>query len=139
MKIKCIDSRCKYLTFGKVYEGFKVPLDDHKYIVKTDNGDLMAYSTDVFSTVFEVNIPSAYAKDMSALEKQFLAYTTIPERKVTYKDFLASMPKSASAAVTMYGDGEVIANVCGFEFVCKTEERAEEVYAALITLFKENK
>lgn len=74
-------------------------------------------------------LPIHFVKKIKAVETS---------SKITYKDFLASMPKSASACVTMYGDGEVIANVYGFEFVCKTEERAEEVYAALITLFKEN-
>lgn len=134
MKVKCIDSRCKYLTVGKVYEGFKVPLDDNKYIVEGDNGELVAYSTNVFSPVIAINLPPMAGEYKEAAQRMLDNFNAKP---ITYKDFLVSMPKSASAAVTMYGDGEVIANVYGFEFVCKTEERAEEVYAALITLFKE--
>lgn len=117
MKVKCIEKPDTFfpITVGKIYDVVE-DLPNY-YRVINDNGVVEGFYKERFEVLEEV--------------------IHIPPIKITYKDFLASMPKSASACVTMYGDGEVIANVYGFEFVCKTEERAEEVYAALITLFKE--
>ena len=99
-----------------------------------DHGQQRSLPVRCFEFAPEVNLPPITGEYKEAVQRMLDNFNAKP---VTYKDFLASMPKSASAAVTMYGDEEVIANVYGFEFVCKTEERAEEVYAALITLFKE--
>ena len=100
-----------------------------------DHGQQRIVPTNCFEFVPEVNLPPMTGEYKDAVQRMLDNFNAKP---ITYKDFLDSMPKSADACVMMYGDGEVIANVYGFEFVCKTEERAEEVYAALITLFKEN-
>ena len=100
-----------------------------------DHGQQRIVPTTCFEFALEANLPPMSGEYKEAVDKQLQQYTTSP---ITYKDFLASMPKSACASVTMYQDNSIIASVYGFEFVCKTEERAEEVYAALITLFKED-
>ena len=112
MKVKCI----------KLAPQFQITVGGEYKLESITNSGYIIYNPEI-DHVYEY--PKEYFE---------IAQETSP---ITYKDFLASMPKSASAAVTMYGDEEVIANVYGFEFACKTEERAEEVYAALITLFKE--
>ena len=119
------------MTEGRIYhvannrEGVFDLYDDH--------GQQRIVPTTCFEFAPEVNLPLMSGEYKEAVDKQLQQYTTSP---VTYKDFLASMPESARACVTMYQDGSIIANVYDFEFNCKTEERAEEVYAALITLFK---
>ena len=135
MKVKCIDNGFVSLTFGKEYDVTKVSTDGKQYHVVGDDNEDFGYPARSFRILPEINLPPMTGEYKEAVDKQLQQYTISP---ITYKDFLASMPKSASACVTMYGDGEVIANVYGFEFVCKSEERAEEVYAALTTLFKEN-
>lgn len=52
------------------------------------------------------------------------------------KEFLESMPKSASAGC-LIEVGKTTVFVYGSEFVCTTEERLQEVMAALIVLYKE--
>lgn len=120
------------MTVGRIYhvannrEGVFDLYDDH--------GQQRIVPTTCFEFVPAVNLPSMTGEYKEAVNKQLQQYTTSP---ITYKDFLASMPKSSDACVTMYGDNSSTVHVYGLEFDCPTEERAEEVYAALITLFKE--
>lgn len=124
-KVQCVEGGYIGLTKGDTYNVYQTDSTIDMVLIENDNGEVTWYDFKAFNFFPDV-LPSKDYKESK------------DEQPITYKDFLASMPKSASACVTMYGDGEVIANVYGFEFVCKTEERAEEVYAALITLFKED-
>lgn len=132
MKVKCIDAED---SLGELEEGIIYTVTEESDSSFMLEGGYPRWSKSRFEVVPEVNLPPMTGEYKEAVQRMLDNFNTKP---ITYKDFLASMPKSASAYVTMYGDGEVIANVYGFEFVCKTEERAEEVYTALITLFKED-
>ena len=135
MKVKCIEAPdCYELTIGAEYEVVNETIAEYLIYNHVINIEY-SYPKIYFELIQEVNLPPMTGEYKEAVQRMLDNFNAKP---ITYKDFLASMPKSASAAVTMYGDGEVIANVYGFEFACKTEERAEEVYAALITLFKED-
>lgn len=59
-----------------------------------------------------------------------------PAKTISIKEFLESMPKSASAGC-LIEVGKTTLFVYGNEFVCTTEERLQEVMAALIVLYKE--
>jgi len=57
--------------------------------------------------------------------------------EITYKDFLSSMPASARACVMIGAEGQTV-SAYDTEFDCATEERLQEVFSALIVLFKED-
>lgn len=122
MQAKLI-GRVPNMTTGKFYQVEKSR--EGEFDVYDDVG----YMRCIYSTAFEL-LPET--RSLVGVYKE-----SKDKQPITYKDFLASVPKSANASVTMYQDNSIIANVYGFDFECKTEERAEEVYTALITLFKE--
>ena len=119
------------MTVGRIYhvannrEGVFDLYDDH--------GQQRIVPTTCFEFAPAVNLPSMTVEYKEAVNKQLQQYTTSP---ITYKDFIASMPKDSLATV-MFSEGVVNIYAYDLEFICTTEERAEEVYAALITLFKE--
>ena len=117
MKVKCIEKPDTFfpITVGKIYDVVEdIP---NFYRVINDNGVIEGFYKERFEVLEEV--------------------IHMPPIKITYKDFLASMPKSSDACVE-FGLYSSKVFVYGLEFNCTTEERAEEVYAALITLFKED-
>lgn len=118
MKVKCIEKPEVWfpITVGKVYDVIEETKDSYKII--NDRGDEEPF----FKYRFEI-----VTHELSTKET----------KPITYKDFLASMPKSSDACVE-FGLYSSKVFVYGLEFNCTTEERAEEVYAALITLFKED-
>lgn len=60
----------------------------------------------------------------------------INTKTFSIKEFLESMPKSADA-LAVIEVGKTTIRVYGSEFECTTEERLQEVMAALIVLYKE--
>ena len=147
MKAECISNNFTSLTKGKVYEVSEVDLIEKLVLVKDNDGDILWFDDKEFAMSPEINLPpntplefQEILDNFSGSAKGFLVpdvrveYVEREKDKITYKDFL----KSSDACVMMFGDNSSIVNVYGLEFDCPTEERAEEVYAALITLFKEN-
>lgn len=119
MKVKCIEKPATYfpITVGTIYDVLEETKDSYRIL--DDRGDEEPF----FKHRFEV-----VTYELSTKET----------KPITYKDFLASMPEDSLASVMFGGNGVIYIFVYDLEFDCKTEERAEEVYAALITLFKED-
>lgn len=132
MKVKCIDA--KY-SFGELEEGVTYTVTEESASSFMLEGRYPRWSKSRFEVVTEVNLPPMIGEYKEAVDKQLQQYTTSP---ITYKDFLASMPPSSEVTIKMFGDNSSIVTVYNLEFDCPTEERAEEVYKALITLFKED-
>ena len=116
MKVECLSDGYISLTEGKVYNVVQLDSSTETILLEDDDGDFVWFEDKDFKLLPEVG-----AK----------------REKVALKDFLASMPEDSHASV-MFGIGGTISIYAyDLEFDCKSEERAEEVYAALITLFKE--
>ena len=151
-KVQCISGGYIGLTEGDTYNAYQTDSMVDMVLVENDVGEMAWYDFKAFNffPLPEINLPpntplefQEILDNFSGSAKGFLVpdvrveYVEREKEKITYKDFLASMPKSSDACVTMYGDNSSTVYVYGLEFDCPTEERAEEVYAALITLFKE--
>lgn len=123
-KVQCVEGGYIGLTKGDTYNVYQTDSTVDMVLVENDNGEVTWYDFKAFNFFPDV-LPSKDCKESK--DKQ----------PITYKDFLASMPKSSDACVE-FGLYSSKVFAYGLEFNCTTEERAEEVYAALITLFKED-
>ena len=121
------------MTVGRIYhvannrEGVFDLYDDH--------GQQRIVPTTCFEVVPEVNLPPMTGEYKEAVQRMLDNFNTKP---ITYKDFLASMPEDSYASVLFCRNDTIDIYAYDLEFACTTEERAEEVYAALITLFKDS-
>lgn len=131
MKVKCIDAED---SLGVLEEGIVYNVTEESDSSFMLEGGYPRWSKSRFEVVPEANLPPITGEYKEAVQRMLDNFNTKP---ITYKDFLASMPKSSDACVE-FGLYSSKVFVYGLEFNCTTEERAEEVYAALITLFKED-
>lgn len=132
MKVKCIDAED---SLGELEEGIIYTVTEESDSSFMLEGGYPRWSKSRFSVVPEVNLPPMTGEYKEAVQRMLNNFNANP---TTYKDFLASMPKDSLASVLICSDGVINIYAYDLEFVCTTEERAEEVYASLITLFKED-
>lgn len=150
-KVQCISGGYIGLTEGDTYNAYQTDSTVDMVLVENDVGEMAWYDFKAFNffPLPEINLPpntplefQEILDNFSGSAKGFLVpdvrveYVEREKEKITYKDFLAVMPKDSLSAV-MYSGDNINIYTYDLEFVCTTEERAEEVYAALITLFKE--
>ena len=150
-KVQCISGGYIGLTEGDTYNAYQTDSTVDMVLVENDVGEMAWYDFKAFNffPLPEINLPpntplefQEILDNFSGSAKGFLVpdvrveYVEREKEKITYEDFLAVMPKDSLSAV-MYSGDNINIYTYDLEFVCTTEERAEEVYAALITLFKE--
>jgi hypothetical protein len=120
MKVKCIKNINSLQAFeiGKVYE-------------VRQNGDY----TNLFDVLVDGKWSNSWDKSRFEIIEDSIPMPT--DSVMNIEVFLSIMPKSADAAVLMFADGSRLVYTHGMEFDCETDERAQEVFKALIALFKE--
>lgn len=123
-KVQCIESGWVGLSKGTTYNVYQVDSTVDLVLIENDNGEVTWYDFKAFNFFPEV-LTSVACKESKE------------KREIAYKDFLSSMPASARACVMIGAEGQTV-SAYNMEFDCDTEERLQEVFSALIVLFKED-
>lgn len=119
------------MTENEGVKGFNI--GDEVILIKDDGSECPKF----FSTYIN-NDMYIWLTDVRKLDSESTKETTkeTSTKTISIKEFLESMPKSADAGVFL-AVGKTTIYVYGSEFYCTTEERLQEVMAALIVLYKE--
>lgn len=115
------------MTESESVEGFK--LGDEVVLIEDDGTQSPKFFSKSVNDDLYVRLDNVQKVDKESAKDESV-------KAISIKEFLESMPKSSDAGV-FSAVGKTSVYIYGNEFICTTEERLQEVMAALIVLYKE--